>query len=97
VLSHARCSCLFGSRKGCLITIGQSFGRWDLGFGNRLRIAGAKKRLHSDAAVAAVHQGSAGMLRRANHLCRGALVAAAAEGRDEATPEYVRIAATELM
>lgn len=64
---------------------------------HHLKIAGAKKRLFSDAAVAAVHQGSAGVLRRANHLCRGALVAAAAEGRDEATPEHVRIAATELM
>lgn len=64
---------------------------------HHLKIAGAKKRLLSDAAVAAVHQGSAGVLRRANHLCRGALVAAAAEGRDEATPEHVRIAATELM
>ena len=64
---------------------------------HHLKIAGAKKRIFSDMAVAAVHQGSAGVLRRANHLCRGALVAAAAEGRDEATPEHVRIAATELM
>lgn len=64
---------------------------------HHLKIAGARKKIFTDVAVGAIHQGSAGVLRRANHLCRGALVAAAAEGRDEATPEHVRVAATELM
>src|SRR5690606_21828824 len=64
---------------------------------HHLKIAGVRKKILSDAAIGAIHQGSAGVLRRANHLCRGALVAAAAEGRDEVTPEHVRIAATEIM
>lgn len=64
---------------------------------HHLKIAGMRKKILTDAAIGAVHQSSAGVLRRANHLCRGALVAAAAEGRDEVTPEHIRIAATELM
>lgn len=64
---------------------------------HHLKIAGVRKRLFSEAATIAIQQGSAGVLRRANHLCRGALVAAAVETRDEVSPEHVRIAATELM
>lgn len=64
---------------------------------HHLKIAGVRKKIFSDAAIGAIHQGSAGVLRRANHLCRGALVAAAAEGRDDVTPEHIRIAATEVM
>lgn len=64
---------------------------------HHLKIAGVRKKLFSDAAIGAIHQGSAGTLRRANHLCRGSLVAVAGESRDEVTPEHVRIAATELI
>jgi type II secretory pathway predicted ATPase ExeA len=64
---------------------------------HHLKIAGVRKKLFSDAAIGAIHQGSAGTLRRANHLCRGSLLAVAGESRDEVTPEHVRIAATELI
>lgn len=64
---------------------------------HHLKIAGIRKKLFSDASIGAIHQGSAGTLRRANHLCRGSLVAVAGESRDEVTPEHVRIAATELI
>ena len=53
--------------------------------------------LLSDAAVTAIHQGSGGLLRRANHLARGALVAAARESCSQVAAEHVRLAATEIL
>ena len=53
--------------------------------------------LLSDAAVTAIHQGSGGLLRRANHLARGALIAAAREGCSQVAAEHVRLAATEIL
>ena len=53
---------------------------------------------HEDeTAITAIHQGSGGLLRKANHLARGALVAAANEKRQTASAEHVRLAATELI
>ena len=43
---------------------------------HHLKIAGCRKGLFSDAAFRAIHQGSAGCLRRINHLCRGGMIAA---------------------
>lgn len=53
--------------------------------------------LLSDPALLAIHQGSGGLLRRANHLARGALIAAAREGCSQVAAEHVRLAATEIL
>ena len=42
-------------------------------------IAGVKNQLFADEAILAIHQGSGGLLRRANNLARGALIAATRE------------------
>lgn len=66
---------------------------------HHLRLAGARDGvdLLSDQAVVAVHQGSGGLLRRANHLARGALMAAAREGCAVVSAEHVRLASTEIL
>jgi type II secretory pathway predicted ATPase ExeA len=64
---------------------------------HHLKIAGVKEQLFPDEAILAVHQGSGGLLRRANFLAKGALVAAAREKCQLISPEHVRIAATEIM
>ena len=63
---------------------------------HRLSIAGTKTRIYDDAAITAIHQGSGGVFRKANHLARGALVAAALEKSTAVTAEHVRLASTEL-
>jgi len=64
---------------------------------HHLTIAGAKPELFSEDAVTAVHQGSGGLLRRANMLARGALIAAAREKNSLVTAEHVRLASTEVL
>jgi len=64
---------------------------------HHLKIAGIPRQLFSDAAVTAIQQGSGGLLRRANHLARGALIAAAHEKTQQVSAEHVRIASTELI
>ena len=64
---------------------------------HHLKIAGIAQQLFSEPAVTAIQQGSGGLLRRANHLARGALIAAAAEKTQLVSAEHVRIAATELV
>ena len=64
---------------------------------HHLAIAGISSNLFSDQAVTAIHQGSGGLLRRANHLARGALIAAASEQSHTVAAEHVRLAATELI
>ena len=64
---------------------------------HHLKIAGVKKMLFSDTAVTAIQQGSGGLLRKANFLAKGGLVAAAIEHADLVTAEHIRIAATELI
>ena len=63
---------------------------------HHLSIAGIKTRLYDEAAVTAIHQGAGGVFRKANHLARGALVAAAREKSTTVTAEHVRLAATEI-
>jgi type II secretory pathway predicted ATPase ExeA len=63
---------------------------------HHLSIAGVKHNLFEDAAVVAVHQGSGGLFRKANHLARGALIAAAQQKNQTVTAEHVRLAATEI-
>ena len=64
---------------------------------HHLRIAGLNHPLFSEQAVTAIHQGSGGLFRRANHLARGALIAAASEKCQQVSAEHVRIASTEFI
>lgn len=64
---------------------------------HHLAIAGVKAQLFSPQAITAIQQGSAGLLRRANHLARGALIAAANEKSQQVAAEHVRLASTELV
>src|SRR3974390_1410725 len=63
---------------------------------HHLTIAGIKQPLYDDTAVTAIHQGSGGIYRKANHLARGALIAAAMEKQKIVNAEHVRIAASEI-
>ena len=63
---------------------------------HHLNLVGINKNLFEDAAVTAIHQGSGGLLRKANNLARGALMAAADEKSMMVNAEHVRLAATEL-
>lgn len=60
-------------------------------------IAGCTRNLFSEQSITAIHQGSGGLLRRANNLARGSLVAAAAEKCTVVSAEHVRIASTEII
>ena len=64
---------------------------------HHLKIAGVKQNIFSDPAITAIQQGSGGLFRRANHLARGALIAAAEEKTQIVSPDHVRKAATELI
>lgn len=64
---------------------------------HHLAIAGVKQMLFDDAAVTAIHQGSGGLLRKANHLARGAIIAAARKESTTVTAEHVRLSATEIL
>jgi type II secretory pathway predicted ATPase ExeA len=64
---------------------------------HHLKIAGIKDMLYNEASVMAIHQGSGGILRKANMLARGALLAAAFKKSRMVTAEHVRLAATELI
>ena len=63
---------------------------------HRLKVAGCDVKLFADDAITAIHQGAGGILRKANHLARGALIAAAAEKIESVNAEHVRLASTEL-
>jgi type II secretory pathway predicted ATPase ExeA len=64
---------------------------------HHLEMAGISEQLFSDEAILAIHQGSGGLLRRANYLAKGALLAAAAEKCRMVAAEHVRIASTEII
>ncbi len=64
---------------------------------HHLGIAGVSRMIFDDAAVTAIHQGAGGLFRKANHLARGAIVAAAKCDSISVTAEHVRLAATELL
>ena len=64
---------------------------------HHLRIAGLARSIFSEQAVTAIHQGSGGLLRRANNLARGAMIAAAIEQCPVVSAEHVRIASTEII
>jgi len=62
-----------------------------------LEIAARKERLFSEDAVVAIHQGSGGLLRRANILARGSLVSASSENCPHVSSEHVRVSSTEII
>lgn len=64
---------------------------------HHLALSGINGNLFDDAAVTAIHQGSGGLLRKANHLARGALMAAAKLKAQLVSAEHVRLAATEII
>lgn len=63
---------------------------------HHLAIAGVGRMLFDETAVTAIHQGSGGLFRKANHLARGALIAAARSDSATVTAEHVRLANTEI-
>lgn len=63
---------------------------------HHLKLAGVKNNLFEETAVTAIHQGSAGLFRKANHLARGSLIAAAQSQCAMVSAEHVRTASTEL-
>ncbi len=64
---------------------------------HHLNLAGVKISLFEEGAVTAVHQGAGGLFRKANHLARGSIIAAAKSEKTMVTAEHVRLAATELL
>ena len=64
---------------------------------HHLEVAGVKNSPFDEQAVTAIHQGSGGLFRKANHLARGSLIAAAAEKSQTVTAEHVRMADSELL
>ncbi|MCK5883597.1 MAG: AAA family ATPase [Bacteriovoracaceae bacterium] len=64
---------------------------------HHLKAAGVKKMLFSETAITAIQQGSGGILRRANFLAKGGLVACSIDREDIVTAEHIRIASTELL
>ena len=62
-----------------------------------LNIAGLKNNPFEEQAITAVHQGSGGLFRKANHLARGALIAAAGDKSQSVTADHVRTADSELL
>jgi type II secretory pathway predicted ATPase ExeA len=63
---------------------------------HHLALTGVKSAIFEDAAITAIHQGSGGIFRKANHLARGALVAAANGQSTTVSADNVRLAATEI-
>ncbi len=64
---------------------------------HHLTVAGLKNSPFDDQAITAIHQGSGGLFRKANHLARGALIAAAVEKSQTVTADHVRKADSELL
>ncbi len=63
---------------------------------HHLKIAGVDRMLFEQTAITAIHQGSGGLFRKANHLARGALIAASGNKSTMVTAEHVRLASTEI-
>lgn len=64
---------------------------------HHLKIVGIKKGLFDENAVTAIYQGSGGLLRKANSLARGSLLACMIDGEDLVNEDHVRRASTELI
>lgn len=64
---------------------------------HHLHYSGLKKNPYSESAMTAIHQGSGGILRKANGLAIGGLIGAYQDKVDQVTSEHIRLAATELI
>jgi type II secretory pathway predicted ATPase ExeA len=64
---------------------------------HHIRIAGITTKVFSSEAIYAIHQGSGGLLRRANYLAKTSLMACALEGANTVAAEHVRLASTEII
>lgn len=64
---------------------------------HHLRLAGTDKPVFSEDAILAIHQNSGGLLRRANTIARGAMMAAAREKSQIVSGEHIRMAGTEII
>jgi type II secretory pathway predicted ATPase ExeA len=95
------------SSRSCLSMASRVVGKIHLGsidrnqmeeyIAHHIKFAGMKKVPFTDSAITAIHQGSGGILRTANHLCRGGLIAASMEKEDMVSAEHIRVASTELL
>jgi type II secretory pathway predicted ATPase ExeA len=63
---------------------------------HHLKICGVAHDIFDEAAVTAIHQGSGGLFRKANHLARGAIIVAAKNKSMTVSADHVRMAATEI-
>jgi len=63
---------------------------------HHLKIAGVTAEIFSKEAYTAIFQGSGGIFRKANHLARGAMIAAAADKKSTVTPNHVTVASSEI-
>ncbi len=63
---------------------------------HHLGIAGKKSDPFSESAHTAIFQGSGGLFRKANHLARGSMIAAARQKSSEVSPDHVKIASSEI-
>jgi general secretion pathway protein A len=63
---------------------------------HHLSICGLSNDIFDEAAVTAIHQGSGGLFRKANHLARGAIIVATKNKSLTVTADHVRMAATEI-
>jgi general secretion pathway protein A len=64
---------------------------------HHLKLASTRADLFEEAAILAIHQGSGGLFRKANHLARGGLIAAARSASATVGAEHIRLAATEVL
>jgi general secretion pathway protein A len=64
---------------------------------HHLKVSGLKKNIFNENAISAIYQGSAGILRHANFLSKGSLMACMIEKEDTVTEEHVRRASTEFI
>jgi len=63
---------------------------------HHIALAGMDGNPFDPTAFTAIHQGAGGLFRKANHLARGGLIAAAAEQSSIVCAEHIRLAATEI-
>lgn len=63
---------------------------------HHIKVAGGTRKLFSDEAIFAIHQGSGGLLRKANALAKTALLACAVDNTQAVSAEHVRIGSTEV-
>ena len=63
---------------------------------HHITLAGTSRNPFTDDAVFAIHQGSGGLLRKANSLAKAAMLAAAMEQNHAVSAEHVRLASTEI-